>query len=74
MRRFHVKYTVVLTRDEDGGLDVAVPALLGCRTWGRTKREALANASEAIQAYVESLLKDGAPIPHEVESSVVEVP
>ncbi|MBI2933080.1 MAG: type II toxin-antitoxin system HicB family antitoxin [Planctomycetes bacterium] len=68
-----MKYTAVLTKDEDGGFDVAVPALPGCRTWGRTKREAIAHAAEAVEAYIESLLKDGDPIPKEVDRAFVEV-
>jgi predicted RNase H-like HicB family nuclease len=68
-----MEYTVVLTRDEDGGFDVAVPALPGCRSWGRTRRDAIAHVAEAIQAYIESLMKEGDPIPKEVDHAVVKV-
>lgn len=68
-----MKYTVVLTKDEDGGFDIAVPALPGCHTWGRTKREAIAHATEAIEAYIEALIKDGNPIPKEVDRAIIEV-
>lgn len=68
-----MKFTVVLTKDEDGGFDVAVPALPGCRSWGRTKRQAVANATEAIEACIESLIKDGEPVPQEVDHTVVTV-
>jgi predicted RNase H-like HicB family nuclease len=64
-------YTVILARDEDGGFDVSVPALPGCRTWGRTRREALARATKAIQTYIESLIKDGIAAPEKVEHAVV---
>ena len=69
----NMRYTVVLTRDEDGGFDAAVPALVGCRTWGQTKREAWANAREAIAAYVGSLRKEGDPVPEEAGMTVVQV-
>ena len=68
-----MKYTVVLTKDEDGGFDAAVPALPGCRSWGRTRKDALRHAQEAIEAYIESLQKDGDPIPLEIESRTLKV-
>ncbi len=52
-----MKYTVTITRDEDGYYVVNVPALPGCFTQGKTKKEALANIKEAITAYTESLKK-----------------
>lgn len=59
-------YTVILLRDpEDSGYTVVVPALRGCVTEGDTVVEALAMAREAIEAYVESLLLDGEPVPDE---------
>ncbi|MDE3076430.1 MAG: type II toxin-antitoxin system HicB family antitoxin [Chloroflexota bacterium] len=62
----HMMYTVILTPEvEDGGYSVAVPALKGCHTQGETVDEALANAREAIAAYVESLKEDGLPVPVE---------
>jgi predicted RNase H-like HicB family nuclease len=60
-------YTVVLLRDPDGGFVVTVPALPGCVTEGDDLAEALANAAEATQAYVESLLIDGEPVPHDAK-------
>ncbi len=56
-------YTVVLFREEDGGFVVSVPALVGCHTQGDTVEEALANAREAITAFVESLRAHGEPVP-----------
>jgi len=56
-------YTVLLARDRDGGYVVRVPALRGCITEGDNLAEALDNAREAIQAYVESLELDGLPAP-----------
>ena len=36
-----MKYTVIITKDEDGYYVVNVPALPGCFTQGKTKKEAL---------------------------------
>lgn len=69
-----MKFTIIITEDlEDGGFNVVVPALPGCRTFGETKREAYSNSLEAIVAYLESLDRDGDPVPHEVESRIVEI-
>lgn len=57
-------YNVKIT-EEEGGFLVVVPALQGCQTWGKTYEEAVANAEEAIQAYIESLLRHGEPVPVE---------
>jgi len=61
-----VSYKVVLEYNE-GYYTVTVPALPGCVTQGRTKKEALERAKEAIQGYLESLQKDGLAIPKDVE-------
>ena len=55
-------YRVILEPDEDG-FSVWVPALPGCISQGDTREEALANIREAIQAYVESALRHGEPLP-----------
>jgi predicted RNase H-like HicB family nuclease len=58
------EYTIILDPDtEEGGYTVTVPALPGCITEGDTREEAIANAKEAILLYIESLQKDGEPIP-----------
>lgn len=59
------RYTVILEREEDGSFHAFVPALRGCHTHGETEPEALANAEEAIFAYLESLKAHGDPIPAE---------
>jgi len=50
------RYTVVLEREAEGGYHVSCPALPGCHTEGETVDEALANAREAISAYLESMI------------------
>jgi antitoxin HicB len=57
-------YTVVLEPDEDaGGYTVTCPALPGLVTEGDTLEEARAMAADAIRCYLESLRKDGLPLP-----------
>ena len=61
----HHRYTVILEPEDAGGFHAFVPALKGCHTQGDTEEEALANAQEAITAYLESLRAHGDPIPAE---------
>jgi len=58
-------YTVVLLRTSRGRYVVRVPALRGCITEGDNLAEALDNAREAIQAYVESLQIEGESVPED---------
>lgn len=58
-------YTVKLLKAKEGGYVVTVPALPGCHTQGDTYEEALSHAEEAIQGFVEMLLKLGRPVPME---------
>ena len=55
--------------EQNGRYLVAVPALSGCHTWGKTYDEAVANAQEAIQGFLETLTKLGKPIPVESRRS-----
>ena len=52
-----MKYRVFIEQDEDGIYVPQVPALQGCVSQGKTRKEALANVEEAIQVYLESLQK-----------------
>ena len=58
-------YTVKLNPLADGGYGVTVPTLPGCQTWGKTYEDAVANAREAIQGFVEVLQKQKLPVPVE---------
>jgi predicted RNase H-like HicB family nuclease len=65
-----MRYTVVLEPDAEGrGYTVRVPALPGCITEGETRDEALANAREAIEGFIEGLRKVGDPVPVENQSA-----
>ena len=63
MNRF--QYPVLLRRAKEGGYVVTCPSLPGLVTEGDTLQEARANAAEAIRGYLETLTKDGLPIPPE---------
>jgi antitoxin HicB len=54
-------YVAVFRPEPEGGYTVTCPALPGLVTYGETLAEARAMAAEAIEAYLESLLKDGEP-------------
>ena len=58
-------YTVLLQPEPEGGFTVTCPALPGLVTYGETLAEARVMAAEAIECYLESLQKDGLPIPRE---------
>jgi antitoxin HicB len=65
-----LNFTVVFTPDVTGGYVVTCPALPGLVTEGETLEEARAMASDAIRGYLESLQKDGEPIP--MDQSITE--
>jgi predicted RNase H-like HicB family nuclease len=56
-------WAVVLEEGEDGYLVATVPELPTVVTQGRTKEEALTNAREAIELYLEYLRDKGEPLP-----------
>jgi predicted RNase H-like HicB family nuclease len=62
-----MRYAVVLGKDAEGNWLASVPAFPGCHTWGSSREEALANAQEAVQGCIESLLASGDPLPTEAE-------
>jgi antitoxin HicB len=56
-------YTIFFEPAAEGGYVVTCPALPGLVTEGDTLAEAREMARDAIRAYLESLRKDGEPIP-----------
>ena len=64
-----MRYSVVLHHAEEGGFWVEVPALPGCYSQGETEPEALANAREAIELYLEALSDKGRDAP--IDATVV---
>ena len=61
------RYTVLFEPAEEGGYVVTCPALPGLVTEGDTLEEAREMAEDAIRAYLESLSKDGQPLPSDIE-------
>jgi antitoxin HicB len=57
------KFTVFFEPAVEGGYVVTCPALPGLVTEGDTLAEARRMAQDAIRTYLESLRKDGEPIP-----------
>ena len=68
-----MKYTVVIREGNESGYVATVPALPGGVSQGRTRRQAVRNAREAIEAYIEALLEDGLPVPVQTDAKLVEV-
>jgi antitoxin HicB len=67
------EFEVALAKEDDGTFSVTVPALPGCTSQGETRIEALAMIREAIEAYIESLVAHGDPVPRPVEIERVTV-
>ncbi len=65
-----LRYTVIIEPEEGGGYHIYCPALRGCHSYGDTVEEALANIRDAISGYLESLRKEGEPIPEDVPIQV----
>ncbi len=68
-----MKYTVVIREGNESGYVATVPALPGCVSQGRTRQAALRNVKEAIEAYIESLVEDGLPVPVQAGAELVDV-
>ena len=68
-----MKYTVILEKGRESGYVAYCPALKGCVSQGRTKKEALKNIKEAVEAYVECLIEDGLTVPQETGKEFVDL-
>jgi len=60
------RYTILVKPDE-GAYVVSVPTLPGCHSVGDTLAEAIENAQEAIELYLDTLRERGEPIHEETE-------
>ena len=60
-------YTVLFEPAEEGGYVVTCPALPGLVTEGDTLDEARDMVRDATRGYLESLQKDGSPIPEAIK-------
>ena len=68
-----MKYRVLINQDDDGVFVATCPALPGCVSQGKTRKEALTNIKDAIDGYLVSLKKHDEPIPSPIEEEMVEV-
>ena len=68
-----MRYTVIIESGRESGYVAICPALPGCVSQGRTKRDARKNVKEAIEAYIEALLEDGLTVPIEQGRETVEI-
>lgn len=58
-------YTVIIEREDDDGYHAFCPALRGCHSQGDSYEEVVANITEAVQLYIESLKAHSEPVPSE---------
>jgi len=68
-----MKYTVIIRAGNESGYVATVPALPGCVSQGRTRKQALRSVKEAIEVYLESLIEDGLSVPVETDAELVDV-
>ena len=69
----NIKFRVLIEQDEDGIFVAEVPALPGCISQGSTRKEALVNAQEAMELYIESLEAHGDHIPPAITEEIIEI-
>lgn len=48
------QYLTIIQKDDTGNFNVSFPGFPGCYTCGSTYEEAVANASEALELWIES--------------------
>lgn len=57
-----MKFTITITRDEDGMYVTECPAIPGCVSQGKTEEEAQANIQDAIKQCLEVRAEMGMPL------------
>lgn len=57
-----MKFTITITRDEDGIYVAECPAIPGCVSQGRTEEEAQSNIHDAIKECLEVRAQVGLPL------------
>ena len=66
-----MKFTITITRDEDGMYIADCPAIPGCMSQGKTEEEAQRNIQEAIKECLE--VRSGKGMPLTVTTPEIEV-
>ena len=60
------KYSMIMSwSEEDQAYIISVPELPGCMADGKTPEEAVRNAEEVIELWIESAREDGEEIPEQ---------
>jgi predicted RNase H-like HicB family nuclease len=62
-----LKFSVTITRDEDGVWIVECPSIPGCVSQGTTRDEALKNIEDAIRVCLQVRAERGLPLTIEVQ-------
>jgi predicted RNase H-like HicB family nuclease len=57
-----MKFTITITRDEDGMYIAECPSIPGCVSQGKTEQEAERNIQEAIKECLEVRAEQGMPL------------
>ena len=65
-------YTTVFEPLPEGGFSALVPAIREICTYGETLEEAREMARDAIRCYLESAIRTGEPIPHDLAEVTTE--
>lgn len=76
MKSYVVKVVIEDDEFEDGrkAFHAYCPAIQGARTWGFTREEALDNIRTVVKMALDSLVKEGKPIPPDAVIVEVESP
>ena len=68
-----MRYRILIEQDEDGVFVAECPSLPGCISQGITRKEAINNIKDAIEGYLQSLLKHNEAIPPSIHEELLEV-
>lgn len=68
-----MKYRILIEQDVDEGYVAEVPSLPGCISQGETRSEAVENIKDAIKGYLESLEKEGEPVPPPITEEIIDI-
>lgn len=73
MKSKALNYTIILTKEAEGGYTVIAPSLPGLVTYGKDVEEAKKMAVEAIELYLESLDAHKEKLPQDNETLYTQV-
>lgn len=68
-----MKLEIVLEEEADGTYSVHCPALKGCHSQGRTKKEAIDNIQEAVKLYLEVANEKARKLTDQPKTSIVDI-